>query len=212
MANNRSNIGEVLFTKTQQRVLGILYGRPDSSYYLNEIVRLADMGKGTVRRELDKLVLAGLIRVFKQGNQSHFQANENNPIFNELNQIVKKTFGVVGVLTAALEDILTGVKYAFVYGSVAKGEEHAGSDVDLMLVGESLSYTDVMASLDTAEQQLSRRINPTLLSMEELVNRINSNQSFVVRLLSQNVLWLKGELEFTAHFGEKIKHLSEASA
>jgi predicted nucleotidyltransferase len=197
---NKSNIGEALFTKTQQRVLGLLYGQTDKSFYLNEIVRLADMGKGTVRRELEKLVSVGLLTVNKQGNQNHYQANAENPIFTELQSIVRKTFGVVGVLSSVLHDILEIVDYAFVYGSVAKGTEHSDSDIDLMLVVEELSYTDLMDVLSIAEKQLGRSINPTIFNKQEIQKRVEQKQSFITRVLSQDLLWLKGELPFKKEF------------
>lgn len=200
MNSNQSNIGEALFTKTQQRVLGLLYGQMDKSFYLNEIVRLADMGKGTVRRELEKLASVGLLTVHKQGNQNHYKANAENPIFTELKSIVKKTFGLVGVLNSALQDILLTVDYAFVYGSVAKGTEHAQSDIDLMLVAEDLSYTELMEALSVAEKQLGRFINPTTYNNQEMQKRIEQKQSFITRVLSHDVLWLKGELEFKKDF------------
>ncbi|MFT7184771.1 MAG: DNA-binding transcriptional ArsR family regulator, partial [Pseudohongiellaceae bacterium] len=96
----KTNIGDALFTKAQQKVLALLFGQPDKSFYLNEVVRLADMGRGVISRELNKLTAAGLLVVSKQGNQNHYQANKASPIINELSGIVKKTFGVAGVLQA----------------------------------------------------------------------------------------------------------------
>ena len=186
-----TTIGDALFTKTQQRVLGLLYGKSDQSFYLNEIVRLAGMGKGSVNRELLKLVNAGLLTVAKQGNQSHYQANARNPIFSELKQIVQKSFGIVDVLKSSLSTLLPQLNMAFIYGSIAKESEHAGSDIDVMLVGEKLSYSGVMGLLDNAEQQLARTINPTLFTPEEFEKRITAGQSFVTRVMEQPKLWLK---------------------
>ncbi|MCX7546226.1 nucleotidyltransferase domain-containing protein [Marinicella gelatinilytica] len=200
MKMNQLTMGEALFTKTQQKVLGLLYGQTEKSFYLNEIVKLADMGKGTVRRELDKLSASGLLTVRKQGNQMHYQANSDNPIFHELQGIVKKTFGVVGNIESALQDILPDVTYAFIYGSVAKGSEHAGSDIDLMVIAEDLSYTLLMETLADAEQQLGRPINPTIYSPNEFQKRIKNNQNFITRVLSQDILWIKGEEQFKQNF------------
>ena len=196
MINLNSTIGEALFTKTQQRVLGLLYGQTNKSFYLNEIVRIADMGKGTVRRELEKLCHAGLLTFTKQGNQSHYQANPNNPIFTELVSIVKKTFGVLGVVKSVLSPLLNHIDYAFIYGSIAKGNEHGKSDIDLMIVTEDLSYTALMEVLEQAEKQLGRTINPTLFSKDELVTRLKNKQSFITRILSNDILWIKGEENF----------------
>ena len=190
---NTSAIGDALFTKTQQRVLGLLYGKPEQSFYLNELVRLAGVGKGTVKRELEKMCAAGLLTVTRRGNQNHYQANAVNPIFAELKAITQKTFGVVDIIKAALVPFLPQVDMAFIYGSIAKGREYAGSDIDLMLVAEDLSYTDVMTLLEQAEKQLGRSINPTLYSPKEFTERVKNNQSFTKRVMEQQKLWLKGE-------------------
>ncbi|WP_372964839.1 nucleotidyltransferase domain-containing protein [Marinobacter sp.] len=179
------NIGDALFTKTQQRLLALLYGQPDQSLYLNELVRLAQVGRGSVARELAKLTDSGLVIMTRQGNQNHYQANRDNPIFHELAHIVQKTFGISEVLKNALLPVADTLEQAFIYGSVAKGEAHAGSDIDLMLIGHDLSYSDIMELLAPAEQQLQRTINPTLYSPEEFEKRIADNQSFVTRVMEQ---------------------------
>ena len=202
MKFNQSNIGTVLFTKTQQRVLGILYGQVERSFYLNQLVRLADMGKGTISRELEKLATVGILTTTKLGNQTHYQANPDNPIFSELHSIVKKTFAIVGVLSNALQEILPQIDFAFVYGSVAKGSENVNSDIDLMLVTSDLSYSELLEKLEPAEKMLGRKINPTIYSKQELLDRITNKQSFISRILSQNMLWLHGASEFN-HWIEK---------
>ncbi|CCK74504.1 transcriptional regulator [Oleispira antarctica RB-8] len=122
-----TNIGDALFTKVQQKVLTLFFGQPDRSFYLSEVVRLATMGTSVVSRELSKLADAGLLIKSKQGNQNHYQANKASPIFNELFNIVKKTFGISGLLKAAIVPLAAQLEQAFIYGSVAKGEEHAGT-------------------------------------------------------------------------------------
>lgn len=180
-----TNIGDALFTKTQQRVLTLLYGQPDQSLYLNELVRLAQVGRGSVARELAKLTGSGLVTMTHQGNQNHYQANRDNPIFHELVHIVHKTFGISEVIKNALLPVANTLEKAFIYGSVAKGEAHAGSDIDLMLIGQDLSYSDIMELLAPAEHQLQRTINPTLYSPDEFEERIADNQSFVTRVMEQ---------------------------
>ena len=177
-------IGDALFTKAQQKVLALFYGQPERSFYLNEVVRIADMGRGVISRELNKLTQAGLLVVSKQGNQNHYQANAESPIFNELVNIVKKTFGITGVLQVALASLLPKIEQAFIYGSVAKGEEHAGSDVDVMLVGDDLSYSEVMELLDPVEQQLQRTVNPTLYSPAEFEQRLAEGHNFLTKVMA----------------------------
>jgi predicted nucleotidyltransferase len=180
-----TSIGDALFTKAQQKVLALLFTQPDKSFYLNEVVRIADMGKGAISRELSNLAAAGLLVVTKQGNQNHYQANKAAPVFNELIAIVKKTFGVRGVLQSALLNIMPKLEQAFIYGSVAKGEDHAGSDVDVMLVGDDLSYSEIMALLEPAETQLQRPVNPTIYSPQELSQRLADGQGFLSKVMAQ---------------------------
>jgi len=180
-----SMIGTALFTKAQQNVLGLLYGNPDKSFYLNEIARKTAMGKGALTRELAKLTEAGILTVTRLGNQNHYQANLSCPIFNELKQIVLKTFGIKGVLQQGLSGVLNEVEQAFIYGSVAKGEEHADSDIDLMLVGEGLSYSEVMEGLEPLEAQLHRQINPTIYTAEEYSKRLDEGHNFITKVMSQ---------------------------
>ena len=188
----RSNsMASVLFTKTQQRVLGLLYGRPEQSFYLNQVVSLANIGKGTVNRELERLAAAGLVVKKKVGNQSHYQANPECPIFQELLSIVRKTFGVADVIRAAVDSILDDMALAFVYGSIAKAEDTDKSDVDLLVVTEELAYSEVMELLFEAEQQLGRTINPTIYGLDELKEKVQQENAFVTRVLAQPKIWIK---------------------
>ncbi len=188
-------IGEALFTKTQQRVLGLLYGTPDKSFYTNEIVRWADMGRGTVRRELDRLTSAGLLVARREGNQLHFQANAVNPIFSELLNIVRKSFGVADVIRAALQPLDSQIELAFVYGSMAKASDTVSSDVDLMLVGDMLTYGDIVELLLPVEGSLQRTINPTIYTPAEFRAKIEEDSSFLTRVTEQPTLTIKGVID-----------------
>lgn len=187
-----TTIGDALFTKTQQRVLGLLYGKPEQSFYTNEIVRWADMGRGTISRELNRFVSAGLLVVSREGNQLHYRANSENPIYNELLAIVRKTFGIVDVIRAALVPVYEQIDLAFIYGSIAKREETASSDIDLLVVTDSLAYTDLMEVLTDAEKLLGRPINPSIYTAEQIKNKLEQNSSFLVRVMERPKLWVKG--------------------
>jgi predicted nucleotidyltransferase len=180
-----TNIGDALFTKAQQKLLALFFGQPERSFYLNEIVRIANMGKGAITRELHKLKDAGLLMTSQQGNQIHYQANTKSPIFHEIASIVKKTFGIAGLLQTALTPLLPQLESAFVYGSVARGEDHADSDVDVMLVGNNLSYSEVMVLIEPAEEQLQRTINPTIYSPTEFATRLAEGQNFLTKVMEQ---------------------------
>lgn len=183
---------DALFTKTQQRVLGVLFGQPERSFYANEIIGLVASGSGTVQRELARLEAAALITVRKQGNQKHFQANRDAPIFDELRGIVLKTFGVVDVLRSAMQELLPAIELAFIYGSVAKGSERAGSDIDLMVIGAVPSNAALLEALAPASAQLGRAINPTLYTPDEFAQRISDGKSFIMRVLEQPKIFVKG--------------------
>ena len=190
-----TSIGDALFTKTQQRVLGLLYGVPDKSFYTNEIIRWADMGRGTIRRELDRLVSAGILSVTPEGNQNHYQAKQDNPVYTELLGIVRKTFGVVDVIKQALKPLNAQIKLAFIYGSIAKGTDARTSDIDLMLIGEGLNYGDVIDVLIPLDESLQRSVNPTVFTSAEFASRLDQNSSFLVRVMEQPKLVIKGVID-----------------
>jgi len=187
-----TSLGDALFTKTQQRVLGLLYGKPDARFYTNELLRMAGMGRGTITRILDGFVSSGVLVSFREGNQRYYQANSLNPIYNELVSIVKKTFGISDVIRIALEPVLESIMLAFVYGSVAKGEDTASSDIDLMVITDHLSYGDLMTVLADAEEILARPVNPTIYTPLQFRDRVDKDNSFLTRVISQPKLWLKG--------------------
>ena len=183
---------DTLFSKTQQRVLALLFGQSQRSFYANEIIAFAAMGSGAVQRELAKLVKSALVTVKKVGNQKHYQANQLAPIFDELRSIVMKTFGVADVLRMALQAHWPQIDLAFVYGSMAKGSEQAHSDIDLMVIGEQISNAALLEVLQPLQQQLGRIVNPTLYTPAEFEQRVRDGKSFIVRVLEQPKIFVKG--------------------
>jgi len=190
-----TSIGDALFTKTQRRVLSLLYGKPDKSFYTNEIMRWADMGRGTIRRELDRLTSAGLLVVTREGNQLHYQANADNPIYSELLNIVRKTFGVAEVIRKALQPLDSQIELSFVFGSMAKATDVKTSDIDLMLVGDRLIYGDVVDLLMPVEESLQRTINPTIYTHTDFRAKMKEGSSFLIRVMKQPKLMVKGVID-----------------
>jgi predicted nucleotidyltransferase len=190
-----SSTANALFPKVRQRVLALLFGVPGRSFYANEVIGLAQSGTGAVQRELSALSEAGLITVRKQGNQRHYQANIDSPVFAELRGLVLKTMGLADVLHAALTPIAAQIDAAFVYGSVAKQQDTAHSDVDVLIVSSSLGYADVFGALEGAALQLGRKVNPTLYSRADVAKRIAKDAAFVTRVLQQPKIWLIGNDE-----------------
>lgn len=186
------SVADALFSGLQQRLLAVLFGQPDRSFYGNELLRLTGTGRGALQRELEKLVSADLVTVTPVGNQKHYQANAAAPIFAELRGIVMKTLGLADVLRTALNAVADRIELAFVFGSVAKGTDIATSDIDLMVVTETLTYADLFEGLAAAEQVLGRKVNPTLYTSAALAEKVRTENSFVLRVLSQPKIFLIG--------------------
>ena len=187
-----SALADALFPKVRQRVLAVLFGTPDRSYYANEVIALAQSGTGAVQRELAGLSAAGLLTVRKQGNQKHYQANASAPVFAELRSLVLKTMGLADVLRAALAPLAAQVDAAFIYGSVARQQDTAHSDVDVMIVSSTLGYGEVFGALECATATLSRKVNPTLYTPADWTKRIEQDSAFVTRVWQQPKIWLIG--------------------
>jgi predicted nucleotidyltransferase len=176
----------------RQRVLAVLFGTPDRSFYANEVIALAQSGTGAVQRELAGLSQTGLLTISKQGNQKHYQANANAPVFAELRGLVLKTMGLADVLRAALVPLAVQLDAAFVYGSVAKLQDTAHSDVDVMIISSSLGYGEVFGALESAALALGRKVNPTLYAPDDFAKRVRKDSAFVTRVLKQPKIWLIG--------------------
>lgn len=192
MGMMKCSVADALFSGLQQRLLAVLFGQPDRSFYGNELLRLTGTGRGALQRELEKLVSADLVTVTPVGNQKHYQANAAAPIFAELRGIVMKTLGLADVLRTALNAVADRIELAFVFGSVAKGTDTATSDIDLMVVTETLTYADLFEGLAAAEQVLGRKVNPTLYTSAALAEKVRTENSFVLRVLSQPKIFLIG--------------------
>lgn len=192
VAPGPTSVADALFTRGQQRVLGALFGNPARSFYANEIIALTGAGTGAVQRELAKLESAGLITLTRVGKQTHYQANAASPVFDELRSLVLKTSGLGDVLRAALAPLFKEILVAFVFGSIAKNRAIATSDVDLLIVSDSLTYADLFDAVTKAEGRLGRNVNPTIYSRTELRRRIREKNSFVMRVLAQPKIWVIG--------------------
>lgn len=191
-APRRTGLADALFSGTRQRLIGLLFGQPSRSFYATELIGLAGIGSGAVQRELASLAQSGLVTVRAVGNQKHYQANPESPIFEELRGIAEKTVGLAEPLREALAPLAAQIHAAFVYGSIAKRTDTSASDVDLMLLSDQVSYADVFATLEQASIRLGRKVNPTILTSKEFYKRVKDEESFLTRVLAQPKVWIIG--------------------
>jgi predicted nucleotidyltransferase len=187
-----SQLGDALFTTTQQQVLGLLFTQPERSFYTKEIIRLTGMGVATIKRELDRMLAAGIISMTRIGNQHHYQANPGCPIYSELLGIIKKTFGITGVIGLALSPFAERIYWAFIFGSVASSKETSTSDIDLMVIGD-VGFTEVVTGLYSIQETLGREINPKIYSEKEWMRLYNNKDAFVIDVLSKSRMDVIGD-------------------
>jgi len=186
------SISNALFSKVQQRVLALIFSYPERSFYTSEIVRRIQSGTGAVERELLRLEHSGLVSVERIGNQKHFRANLESPVFAELQSLVLKTVGLTEPLRKALQPYSNKIKAAFVYGSVAKGSDTARSDIDLMIIGDDLTYSDLYGALQDAESFLRRKVSPLFLSVKDWQRKASQKDSFANKVKAQPKLFILG--------------------
>lgn len=187
-----TSLGNALFSGAQQPILALLFGQPEQWFHVKELIRLTGLGSASVQRELARLEKGGIVETRRIGNLKQIRAFAGSPIFSELRLIVLKTFGAAEVLREALTPLASEINFAFVYGSVAQGNDHAGSDIDLMIVSDTLSYGQVMATLQSAEKQLGRRVQVTQYTVKEFLERKQQKHHFVTEVLRQSKLMVIG--------------------
>jgi predicted nucleotidyltransferase len=177
-----TSLSSALFSNVQKRVLGLIFGQPERSFYTSEIMRSVRSGTGAVERELTRLKDSGLVSVQRIGNQKHYRANADSPIFQELRSLVRKTVALTEPLKESLEPIAKTIDTAFIYGSFAKGTDTAASDIDLMVIGDDLDYAGLFSAALDAETKLGRKVSPTLLSRNDWIKKSNDPGSFVSKV------------------------------
>lgn len=182
--------GTLLFPEYRRRILGLMLLRPEEALHGREIARRIGLPAGTVARELQRLAEAGLLTRERRGNQQVYRANTHSPIFTELASILRKTSGVVDILANALAPVAERLRVAFVFGSVARGQESAGSDVDLMLVGD-LGFREAVALLHPTQAEIGREVNPKVFAIGEFCGKLQSDP-FLAEVMSKPKLFVVG--------------------
>jgi predicted nucleotidyltransferase len=202
------NLGELLFGGYRRKVLALLLMHPEQSFHVREIARITQKPAGTLYRELNNLAEAGLLMRSPSGNQIHYRANPACPIYEELRGILRKTFGVADVLRESLGPVAEQVKVAFVYGSIARGEERAASDIDVMIIGK-LGFSAAVLAFSPAEEVLRREINPHVYSPAEFRKKFADGEPFIARVFEEPKIYLTGAED---DLGKLAGHRTAASA
>jgi predicted nucleotidyltransferase len=192
MRTEAKTLGDLLFGQTRGRILALLYGTPDRTFYVREIARHIGTSTGSVQRELQTLADFGLIDRSALGMQVFYRANRNHPVFAELHSLVAKTSGIFQVLRSALAPLAQRISFAFVYGSMVRGDETAGSDVDLMVIGDA-TLDELLAHLAATERDLGRPINPTVYPLKEFKTRLRRGNHFLRSVMRSKIVFLIGD-------------------
>jgi predicted nucleotidyltransferase len=186
------NLSSALFGKTKRALLALFFSNPEKSFYLRQIARLTGTGQGSIQRELEKLTQAGIIERQVQGRQVYFRAKPDCPVFKELKGLILKTAGLVEVFRSALSPLSDQIDSAFVYGSQARGQARASSDIDLLIIGR-IDELELHWLISPAEGQLNRPVNYTFLTPQEFNKRRKEKGGFLSRVLGGEKIFIIGK-------------------
>jgi predicted nucleotidyltransferase/DNA-binding transcriptional ArsR family regulator len=187
----QQTISSVLFPGYRRRVLGLLLLHPDEPLHGREIARRTGLPSGTLTRELTRLAQAGLLKREKRGNQLLYSAERACPVFEELASILRKTSGVAEVLAGGLAPAEDRIRTAFIYGSMARGAERAGSDIDLVVIGD-IGFAEVVKLLHASQRELGREINPKVYSVKEWTAKRAAPDGFLRDVLAKPKMFVIG--------------------
>lgn len=185
-------LASLLFGAYRRRVLGLLLLHPEQTYHVREIARMTDTTAGTLHKELARLAQAGLLTSERIGNQLRYAANRQCPIFEELASILRKTSGLADIVLDALVGFGKRIDVALIFGSVARGEERAASDVDVLIIG-SIDFVEAVKALHLAQEKIRREINPVVMSPEEFRRKQEEGDGFVGEILAKEKIFLMGD-------------------
>ena len=195
-----NGILDALFPTIRAGVLSATLLQPEHWWFMTELARHLNTTPSSLQRELESLVSVGLLLRRQDGRRTYFKANADSPLFRDLRGLLDKTSGIVPTLKSALTRFDEQIELAFLYGSIARGEEHSASDVDLAIVG-TLKQIDLLPALRKLEARFGREVNVTLFSPEEFRRKLAAEDHFLHSVLKGKTIPLKGtlnELEETA--------------
>ena len=184
-----NTLSELLSSRVKAEIFRLLFGLQDQELHVRAMARQSGLNDATVRQELKRLIRFGLVELRRDGNRVYYRANQQHPLYLEIHNLVLKTTGLVAVLREALAH--DDINVAFVFGSVARSEEKAQSDVDLMVIG-SVGLRQLTKLLAGVSGQIGREINPHIITVEEFRQRKNARDHFLTTVLSEPRLFVKG--------------------
>ena len=201
---------DALFPKTRQKILAATYGQPEKWWFMSELATLIKTTPSSLQRELGSLASSGILRKRRDGNRLYFQAEADSPIFRPLHDLVLQTLGLPAMLKESLAPFAEEIRFAFIYGSVARQEDHALSDVDLIIIGD-MGLAAISPMLRELERKSGREINPACFSDVEFRKKLKAKNHLLTSVLKEKKIFLIGdenELERLAHptNGAKAQH------
>jgi DNA-binding transcriptional ArsR family regulator len=182
---------DALLPKTRQGILAALFVQPDKPWYVSELARRMGVPSSSLQRELQDLNKAGILKTYRQGHMAYYQANRDSPVFSDIRGLLLKTAGLVDVLADALKPLAAKLQLAFVYGSIASGQEQSDSDIDLMVVGK-VAPSELALPLRQARELLGRDINPTVYTPAEFAKKRAAKNHFLIEVLTKPRLLVLG--------------------
>lgn len=186
-----TSVAEALFPKTRQGILAATYGQPERSWYLSELADWLGTTPSSLQRELETLAQSGILRKRKEGDRLYFQAEQDSPVFAPLKELVAQTLGTVAALKGAFAPFAGKIEFAFAYGSAARREESAASDVDVLIVG-TIGLAELAPILRELEKRFKREFNASCYKPEEFRQKANKQNHFLTRVLSDEKIFILG--------------------
>jgi len=183
-------LAKILSSGVRAEIFRVLFGLNDEELHMREIQRRSGFAIGTIQTELRKLLGLDLVKKRRDGNRAYFSANREHPLFIDIHKLVLKTAGLVDVLKNTLS-ANEKIRLAFVFGSVARGKVKAGSDVDLMVIGD-VGLREISRYLSGATELIGREINPHVYTEVDFSSRKKSGEHFLNSLLKEPKLFIIG--------------------
>jgi uncharacterized protein len=203
-----NRLAELLSSRTRSEIFRLLFSGGEKELHGREIQRRSGLNDSTIRQELSKLVRLDLVWRRTESNRVYYRAKTENPLYPAIRNLVLKTSGLADVLRSALKD--KRIHVAFVFGSVASGEEKADSDVDLMVIG-SLGLRDLSKLLSGVADKIGREINPHVLQDDEFRKRIQANEHFISTIMREAKIFIIGSQHGLEAMGRKQLSLRRLS-